>query len=69
MPPTSPNKGWWRTAPPRDLRLNKVPNIKPESVGRLRRPTDSGKSGLVFYFLASPQPLFGFKKLDQFLVF
>jgi len=38
----------------KDLRLNKLPNIKPESVGRLRRPTDFGKSGLVFYFLASP---------------
>jgi hypothetical protein len=38
----------------RDLRLNKVPNIKPESLGRQSRPKDSGKSGLVFYFLASP---------------
>ena len=38
----------------RDLRFNKVPNIKPESLGRLRRPNDSGKSGLVSCFLASP---------------
>jgi hypothetical protein len=36
------------------LQFNELPNIKPESVGRLRRPTDSGKSGLVFYFLVSP---------------
>ncbi|WP_190316021.1 hypothetical protein [Pseudanabaena sp. UWO310] len=38
----------------RDLRFNEVPNIKPESVARLRRATDSGKSGLASYFLASP---------------
>ncbi|TYQ30019.1 hypothetical protein PseudUWO310_10755 [Pseudanabaena sp. UWO310] len=37
-----------------DLRFNEVPNIKPESVARRSRATDSGKSGLVSYFLASP---------------
>ncbi|WP_223805568.1 hypothetical protein [Pseudanabaena sp. UWO310] len=36
------------------MRFNEVPNIKPESVVRLRRATDSGKSGLVSYSLASP---------------
>jgi hypothetical protein len=38
----------------RDLRINKVPNIKPELVARRSRATNSGKSGLVLYLLACP---------------
>jgi hypothetical protein len=38
----------------RAMRFNKVPNIKPELVGRLSRPTNSIKSGMALYLHARP---------------
>jgi hypothetical protein len=42
----------------RAVRFNKVPNIKPELVGRRSRPTNYLKSGMLRYLFACPLVLF-----------